>query len=122
MAEEGASRGDKTETATSRHVSQARDAGRVPISREATVFGSLTAVFLVLIYQAQSIILDLLPALKAFLARADMSGVAGAGEAVRDVFGAVAPMLIAATIGAAAAVLLQTGFLFSGSVLSLTAS
>jgi flagellar biosynthetic protein FlhB len=121
MAEE-ASTGDKTETATSRHVAQARDAGRVAISREATVFASLTAVFLTLIYQAQSTLLDLLPALKAFLSRTDVSGVAGAGTAVRDVLGAVAPVLAAAAIGGAAAVLLQSGFLFSGSVLQPKAS
>ena len=117
MADEDASTGDKTETATNRHVEQARDAGRVPISREATVFASLTTVFLVLIYQAQSIVLDLLPALKAFLARPDVAGSAGPGIVVRDVLGAVTPVLAAASIGAAAAVLLQTGFLFSGSVL-----
>ncbi len=117
MAEDDVSTGDKTETATSRHVEQARDAGRVPISREATMFASLTAVFLVLIYQAQSMVLELLPALRAFLARSDVSGASGPGMVVRDVLGAVAPVLAAAAIGAAAAVLLQTGFLFSGSVL-----
>jgi flagellar biosynthetic protein FlhB len=117
MAGEDDSTGDKTETATSRHVEEARDAGRVPISREATVFASMTAVFLVLIYQAQSIVLDLLPTLKAFLARPDVAGSAAPGIVVREILAAITPVLAAATIGAAAAVLLQTGFLFSGSVL-----
>jgi flagellar biosynthetic protein FlhB len=117
MAEDDGSTGDKTETATGRHIEQARDAGRVPISREATMFASLAAVFVVLIYQAQSMVLDLLPMLKAFLARSDVTGTAGLSIVFPQVLGIITPVLAAATIGATAAVLLQTGFLFSGSVL-----
>nr|WP_294511654.1 EscU/YscU/HrcU family type III secretion system export apparatus switch protein [uncultured Rhodopila sp.] len=117
MADESESTGDKTEAATSRHLDQARDAGRVPISREATVFASMTAVVGVLAYQAQATMRDLLAVLSRFLTHADDSWVAGSGNAVRAVFAAILPYLAAATVGATAAVLVQTGFLLSGSAL-----
>jgi flagellar biosynthetic protein FlhB len=69
MAEEDRSTGDKTEAATARHIEQAREAGRVPISREAAIFASLTAVVLVLAYESQSGLRDLLPVLRLFLTR-----------------------------------------------------
>nr|WP_294527270.1 flagellar type III secretion system protein FlhB [uncultured Rhodopila sp.] len=117
MADESESTGDKTEAATSRHLDQARDAGRVPISREATIFASMTAVVGLLAYQAQATMRDLLSALSQYLAQADGSWRDGSGTAIRDVSFAVLPYLLAATFGAAAAVLLQTGFLLNGSVL-----
>jgi flagellar biosynthetic protein FlhB len=117
MADESGSTGDKTEAATSRHLDQARDSGRVPISREATVFASMSAVVAVLAYQAQATVRDLLPALGQFLAHANGSWVAGSGIAVGGIVAAILPYLAAATAGATAAVLLQTGFLLSGSVL-----
>ena len=115
MADESESTGDKTEAATARHLDQARDAGRVPISREATVFVSMTAVVAVLAYQAQATVRDLLPAMSQFLAHADGSWAPGSGIALRGAFAAVLPYLVAAAVGAVAAVLLQTGFLLSGS-------
>jgi flagellar biosynthetic protein FlhB len=115
MADDSESTGDKTEAATSRHLEQARGAGRVPISREATVFASMTAVVMVLTYQAQDTVRDLLPTLSLFLAHADGSWRAGSGIAVRGVIAAILPYLAAAAVGASAAVLLQTGFLLSGS-------
>jgi flagellar biosynthetic protein FlhB len=115
MADGSESTGDKTEAATTRHLDQARDAGRVPISREATVLVSMTAVLAVLAYRAHATMRDLLPALTQFLAHADGPWVAGSGIAVRDAFAAVQPYLVAAAVGAVAAVLLQTGFLLSGS-------
>jgi flagellar biosynthetic protein FlhB len=115
VADDSESTGDKTEAATSRHLEQARGAGRVPISREATVFASMTAVVGVLTYQAQDTVRDLLPTLSLFLAHADGSWRSGSGLAVRGVVAAVLPYLAAAAVGASAAVLLQTGFLLSGS-------
>ena len=93
MAED--STGDKTEAATSRHLDQARDAGRVPISREATVFASMAAVVVVLAYQAHATMRDLLPTLSQFLAHADGSWVAGSDIAVRGVLTAILPYLAA---------------------------
>src|ERR1700759_1613466 len=113
MAEESASTGDKTEAATARHIQQAREAGQVPISREATVFASLTAVALVLAYESQSGLRELLPILRLFLAHTDGAG-AAVGTTVPSVLSTVTPVLAAAAIGAAVAVLLQTGFLLSG--------
>jgi flagellar biosynthesis protein FlhB len=121
MAEESASTGDKTEAATARHIQQAREAGRVPISREVTVFASLTAVVLVLAYQSQSSLRVLLPTLQLFLVQGDGSG-AAAGIVVQSVLSTVTPALAAAATGAAVAVLLQTGFLLSGSMLRPRAS
>jgi flagellar biosynthesis protein FlhB len=100
--------------ATSRHLQQARDAGRVPISREAIAFASLTAVVLVLAYQWQAAVRDLLAPLKLFLTHADGSGRAGLSIVVWGVLAAIAPVLVAAAVGAAAAVLLQTNFLLHG--------
>jgi flagellar biosynthetic protein FlhB len=121
MAEEDRSTGDKTEAATARHIEQAREAGRVPISREAAIFASLTAVVLVLAYESQSGLRDLLPVLRLFLIQNAASS-AAAGLTVQSILGAVTPVLAAASIGAAMAVLLQTGFLLSGSLMRPKAS
>jgi flagellar biosynthetic protein FlhB len=75
----------------------------------------MTAVVMVLTYQAQDTVRDLLPTLSLFLAHADGSWRAGSGIAVRGVVAAILPYLAAAGVGASAAVLLQTGFLLSGS-------
>ena len=115
MADESPSTGDKTEAATSRHIEQARGAGRAPVSREATVFASLTAVVVVLTYQAEPAVRDLLATLRLLLAHAGSSGLAGSAMVVHSVVAAITPVLVAATVGAAAAVLLQTGFLLNGS-------
>lgn len=120
MAEESAT-GDKTEAATARHIQQARAAGNVPVSREATVFASLTAVVLVLAYQSQSGLRDLLLNLRLLLAQSHGPGV-GVESIVPRVLSVVTPVLAAAVVGAAAAVLLQTGFLLSGSPLQPRAS
>ncbi|MFL5284638.1 MAG: flagellar biosynthesis protein FlhB [Rhodopila sp.] len=121
MAEEDRSTGDKTEAATARHIEQAREAGRVPISREAAIFASLTAVVLVLAYESQSGLRDLLPVLRLFLIQNAASS-AAARLTVQSILGAVTPVLAAASVGAAMAVLLQTGFLLSGSLMRPKAS
>ncbi len=60
---------DRTETATARHLDQARDQGQVPVSREVATFASLAAVVLVLGFQSQAMMRRLLPDIIAFLSR-----------------------------------------------------
>jgi flagellar biosynthetic protein FlhB len=107
--------GDKTEAATGRHIEQARGAGRVPVSREATAFVSMTAVVVMLTYQVQSNLRDLVTTLRLFLVHVDGPWLPDCGIAVRSILGVITPVLVVASIGAAAAVLLQTGFLFTTS-------
>jgi flagellar biosynthesis protein FlhB len=105
---------DRTETATTRHLDKAREAGQVPVSREVATFASLAAVVLVLGLQSQTITRSLLPDLVTFLARSgdvSMFGFARIRLAFYAVMEAVSPALIAAVLAGAAAVLLQTKFL-----------
>src|ERR1700753_1214910 len=66
---EGDQAEDRTEAATARHLSQARDEGQVPVSREIATFVSLAAVVLVLGLQSQSMMQRLIPGMVAFLSR-----------------------------------------------------
>ena len=84
------------------------------MSREVATFASLAAVVLVLFYQSQAMIQRLLPDMAAFLSRtgdATMLGSTHLLPAGFRVLGAAAPALLAATLGGAVAVLLQTKFL-----------
>ncbi|MFL5253913.1 MAG: flagellar biosynthesis protein FlhB [Rhodopila sp.] len=76
---------------------------------------------LVLAYESQSGLRDLLPVLRLFLIQNAASS-AAAGLTVQSILGVVTPVLAAASIGAAMAVLLQTGFLLSGSLMRPKAS
>lgn len=112
--------GDKTEAATQRHLDQARDEGRVPVSRELTTFASLGAVVLVLVYQSQVVIQQLLPHLIVFISRTGEATMLGSGQlrsASSGMLGAILPTFSAAVLAGAAAVLLQTKFLFNLSAL-----
>lgn len=105
---------DKTETATSRHLDQARDGGQVPMSREVVTFVSMAAVTLVLIYQSQAIMLRLLPDMLAYIAHAGETHILGSSLSpwrALPVLRAVSPFLVTAVIAGACAVLMQTKFL-----------
>jgi flagellar biosynthetic protein FlhB len=118
---EGEQGDDRTETATARHLQQAREGGQVPMSREMTTFASLGAVVLILCLQSQTMMRWLLPDLVAFLARtADeaMIGSARIRVALSGMMGAIAPALLAAMLAGGAAVLLQTQFLLHLGALS----
>jgi flagellar biosynthetic protein FlhB len=107
---------EKTEAGTQRHLDQAREEGRVPMSREAVTFVSLGAVLLVLTYQSDVLIRRLLPNLIVFLTHTGDAYMLGSGRIRAASLGtliAVIPGLCAASIGGAAAVLLQTKFLLN---------
>jgi flagellar biosynthesis protein FlhB len=105
---------DRTETATARHLDQARDEGRVPMSRELATFAGLAAVVLILAYQSQAMMLRLLPDMIAFLSRTGDGSMLGAARirvSAEGVLTAIAPALIAAVVAGGSAVLVQTQFL-----------
>jgi flagellar biosynthetic protein FlhB len=107
---------DRSEAATQKHLDQARDEGQVPMSREIVTFASLTAVVLVLYYQSETLIRRLAPDLIVFLSHAGEAAVPGSGPvrvASWGVLGATIPVLFAALLAGAGAVLLQTKFLLN---------
>src|ERR1700722_5699590 len=110
----GQSAEDRTEQATQRHLDQARESGNVPLSREAATFAGLAAVVAVLAYGTPVAVRETLRYLSIFLARADLPGLAGpAGMriAATSLMGVIVPVLGAAGLVSAAAVVLQTRFL-----------
>lgn len=116
MAEGDESSGDKTEAATQRHLDQARDEGRVPVSREVVTFTSMAAVVLVLGYQSQALLQHLLPHMIVFLSRAGETTMPGLGllrSTSFGVLGAIVPILCTALLAGAAAVVVQTKFLLN---------
>lgn len=105
---------DRTETATQKHVDQARDAGNVPVSREVTALASLGAVVVILSYQMPEMAQHAIPTLRGFISRAAdkaLLGEAGFRLAAGGLAGLIVPALLAAAVGGAVAVLLQTNFL-----------
>ena len=105
---------DRTETATARHLDQARDEGQVPVSREAASFATLALVVFVLYFQSHAMVQRVLPDMVAFLSRSGEAYMLGSSQlrpASLRVLGAIAPVLVAAMVAGAAAVLLQTNFL-----------
>lgn len=113
MAESG-DRDDKTEAATPRRLQRARDEGQVPLSREAPVVAVLAAAALVVTAAAPDAAHRLAARLTRFL---DVSKATDPGAALRaammDTLVATAPFALAAMFAGAAAILLQTGFLFN---------
>jgi flagellar biosynthetic protein FlhB len=105
---------DRTETATTRHLEQAREEGQVPVSREVVTFAAMAAVVLVLGFQSQAMMQRLLPDMVAFLSRTGDGSMLGAARIQVSAVGllsAIAPVLIAAMLAGAGAVLVQTNFL-----------
>jgi flagellar biosynthesis protein FlhB len=116
MAGGGPSSDDRTETATQRHLDQARDEGQVPVSREVVTFASLAAVVLVLAYQSESLLRHLLRDLTVFLSSSGETTIPGPGPlhlASASVLGVIIPAVCAASFAGAVAVLLQTKFLLN---------
>jgi flagellar biosynthetic protein FlhB len=105
---------DRTETATARHLDQARDQGQVPVSREVATFVSLAAVVVILGFQSQTMMRHLLPDMVAFLSRTGDLSMLGSARIDVSFFGilqAITPALIASILAGAVAVLVQTKFL-----------
>ncbi len=86
----------------------------MPVSREAATFASFAAVVVILIYGVPEMVREFSQYMVIFLARADQSQLAGAAGmrmAGLNSLAAIAPVLAAAGVAGAAAVLLQTNFL-----------
>jgi flagellar biosynthesis protein FlhB len=116
VAEGDEGSGDRTEAATQRHLDQAREEGQVPVSREVATFAALGAVILVLGFQSEALLQNLLPNLVALFARVGETSMPDWGPlrlASLDVAGAIFPVLSAALFAGAAAILLQTKFLLN---------
>lgn len=111
MAEDGQSSDDRTEAATPRHIDQARDGGRAPISREVTMLATLAVVAGAILWHAQTVARDL--ALNTASALSDPGGfpLTRLASTARITFAAIWPVLFAASAAGAVAVLLQTNFL-----------
>lgn len=119
MAEQG-DRDDRTEAATPRRLSRAREQGNVPLSRELPGLAGLLAATLVLAAAGPEIARTLAIRLSVFLTQAAAPGLAG-GDGLYRAFialtGAAGPFVLAVLAAGAATVLLQTGFLLHGGAL-----
>ncbi len=103
---------DKTEAPSGRRLQKARDEGQTPMSREVTALAVLGSVALVLSMGAPSIAQDLTRRMSIFLARADrLDPIVALRMAAEAIVIGAAPVVLAALLAGAAAVLLQTGFL-----------
>ncbi len=114
---------DRTEAATGRRLQQAREEGRVAVSRELVTFATLGAAALVLAMLAPAAAHSLAVRLVVFLDSAGRIDLADGGTAALRAAGlaaleAAAPFVLAGLFAGAAMVLLQTGFLFNLSALS----
>jgi flagellar biosynthetic protein FlhB len=103
---------DRTEAPSAKRLQKARTEGQAPLSREATALAVLSAVALVLIMGAPGTAQVVVQRLSVFLAQADRLDPATALRmAAETVVIGAAPVIVAALLAGAAAVLLQTGFL-----------
>lgn len=119
MAED-TGQGDRTEPATPRRLSRAREQGDVALSRELPVLAGLIAATLVLAAAGPDIAHTLALRLSLFLTRAHLpalAGTAGLYRAGLAWIGAVGPLVLAVMLAGVAAVVLQTGFLLHGGAL-----
>jgi flagellar biosynthetic protein FlhB len=109
---------DRTEAATPRRQQRAREAGQVPLSREASTFAVLGAIALVSAMAAPALFSGAARALARLLAQTDRltaaQGAAIAGAATLRLAG---PFVIAALLAGTGAVVAQIGFLFNLSAL-----
>ena len=111
---EGDQKDDRTEAATARHLDQARDRGQVPVSREIAIFASLAAVTLMLGYQSHAMMRRLMPDLVIFISRAGETSMLGSERIRTAALGmlvVILPIVAAAGLAGALAVLFQTKFL-----------
>jgi flagellar biosynthetic protein FlhB len=106
--------GERTEAATQRRLDTAREAGQVPLSREALGVAVLGSAGLVLVTLAPPALGGAVRSLGALVAQADrLTPGQAAHIAVGAAIGVAAPFALAALAAGSAAVLLQTGFLIN---------
>ena len=106
--------GERTETATARHLDQARDEGQVPLSGEFTAFVTVAAVAYVMSLRLKTTIRDFLSYMALSFSTAGQKAALGPGEmhlVATETLMAILPFLLAAAFAGAAIVLLQTRFL-----------
>src|SRR5271165_5456647 len=113
---------DRTEAATPRRLQKAREEGNVPVSREIATLAGLGGAALALVVAGPEAARSTTIRLGQFLAELHTWDVSdGAAGALR--FAAVtallaaSPVILAALLAGAAAVLLQSGFLLNGAAL-----
>lgn len=118
MAEDSG-QGDRTEHATPRRLSRAREQGSVPLSRDLSLLAGLAAATLVLAATGNDIARSLAVRLSVFLAQADSPALIDAStrRAFFALTGAAGPVMLAVLLAGAASVLLQTRFLLHGGAL-----
>ena len=118
MAEPQGDAEDRTEAASARRLSRARESGDVPLSKELPAAAVLAAAAMALILAGPDIARGLATGLVPLLAAAHATDpIAGIGIAATVAARAAAPFILAALVAGAAAVLLQTGFLLNGAAL-----
>jgi len=104
---------DRTEAPTGKRLQKARAEGNAPVSREVTALGVLSVATLVMAMAVPVTARELARRLAVFVAQAHRLDPAVAlKEAALDVAYGAAPIVLAVLLAGAAAVLLQTGFLF----------
>ena len=105
---------DRTETATARHLDQARDEGQVPLSREFTAFVTMASVACILALRLPATIRDFLSYMVLSFSTVGQKAALGSSGIhlfLSETLMAISPFLITAVFAGAAAVLLQTRFL-----------
>ena len=115
---------DRTEAATPRRLQRAREEGQVPVSRELATFAGLLSVTLALVMAGPGALHALALRLSVFLARANDLNLSAGTFRLAGVawLGAAAPFVLAALLGGAGAVLLQTRFLLSSKAMRVDLS
>ncbi|HBK05790.1 MAG TPA: flagellar biosynthesis protein FlhB [Acetobacteraceae bacterium] len=106
--------GDRTETATARHLDQARDDGQVPVSREMAAFVTVAVVAAALAYRLEATTRHFLAYMILAFSTAGQETALGLPRmrlTATEVLSAISPFLLTAMIAGSAAVLLQTRFL-----------
>jgi len=109
--------GDKTEDASARKLSQAREKGQVLSSKEVNNFAILLGATLVVGLAGPFMMRELAKSLLIFIERPDMIDVSGSGELMIDMLLgvglAIAPALALLVVLAALGILMQIGWLIS---------
>lgn len=112
--------GERTEAATPRRLQRAREEGQVPVSRELVTLAGLAAVTGLAMIGSETLLATLAGRLAGLLRHAGsqaLAGPEGMRLAAQATLGAAGPVVLAAAIGGAGAVLAQTGFLLHGQAL-----
>jgi flagellar biosynthetic protein FlhB len=103
---------DRTETASARHLEQAREEGNIPVSREVPLLAGLAGGAAAVAVQLAAARQSPLIWLSAMLRRSTLDGEADLPNAMAGFLRAALPSAIAATVAILAVGMLQTGFLF----------